>query len=202
MTNYTTDSNQQISLGALIKMGGEGSVYHVAGSRNLIAKIYHAAKGQDHELGEKLRVMIAHPPKDPMQAHGHMSIAWPQTCLFDNGRFAGFMMPRVHSAAEILTYYNPTEREKRYSSITWKDLFVISRNLAAAVSAVHVDGYVVGDMNEGNIFVNNEGMVTLIDTDSFQVRDPLTGHLYRCKVGKGEFTPAELQGQDLNSVER
>ena len=84
--------------------------------------------------------------------------------------------------------------------MTW--LIAIARNLAAALAAVHARNYVVGDLNEGNIFVNDQSLVTLIDTDSFQVRDPRSGWVYRCNVGKGAFTPVELQGLDLKSVDR
>src|SRR5205085_2977941 len=41
-----------------------------------------------------------------------------------------------------------------------------------------------------------------VDTDSFQVRDPQTGTVYRCPVGKPDFTPAELQGETFREVDR
>ena len=57
--------------------------------------------------------------------------------------------------------------------------------------ALHERGYVVGDVNESNILVNRGALVTLIDTDSFQVRS--AEQVYRCRVGKPEYTPPELQ---------
>jgi TM2 domain-containing membrane protein YozV len=44
-------------------------------------------------------------------------------------------------------------------------------------------------------------MVTLVDTDSFQVRDS-KGIIHRCPVGVPEYTPPELQGTKLDTVDR
>jgi DNA-binding helix-hairpin-helix protein with protein kinase domain len=48
--------------------------------------------------------------------------------------------------------------------------------------------------------VDQKGLVTVIDSDSFQYRSG--GQLYRCRVGKAEYTPTELQGQSLEKVDR
>src|SRR5262249_36106735 len=77
-----------------------------------------------------------------------------------------------------------------------------ARNLAAAVAAVHARGHVIGDLNESNVLASETALVTLVDTDSFQVRDPLTGAIHRCPVGKPEFTPPELQGKAFRQLDR
>src|SRR5438105_3869599 len=77
-----------------------------------------------------------------------------------------------------------------------------ARNIAAAVHAVHSRGYVIGDVNESNILVTDTALATLVDTDSFQVRDPGSGVVYRCPVGKPEFTPPELQGASFGEIDR
>ena len=76
------------------------------------------------------------------------------------------------------------------------------RNLAAAVGALHLRGYVIGDVNESNTLVTESALVTLVDTDSFQVRDPQTGLVYRCPVGTPQFTPPELQNKTFAHVDR
>jgi hypothetical protein len=38
-------------------------------------------------------------------------------------------------------------------------------------------------------------LVTFIDCDSFQVKEPTTGRVFRCVVGKGEYTAPELAGK-------
>ncbi|HEV2735870.1 MAG TPA: TonB family protein, partial [Longimicrobiaceae bacterium] len=42
----------------------------------------------------------------------------------------------------------------------------------------------------------------LIDTDSFQVRDPASGVVFRCPVGRPEFTPPELREHRFAEVDR
>jgi formylglycine-generating enzyme required for sulfatase activity len=70
------------------------------------------------------------------------------------------------------------------------------------MAALHARGYVVGDVNESNVLVAERSLITLVDTDSFQVRDAQTGVVYRCPVGKPEFTPPELQGRRFADVDR
>jgi WD40 repeat protein len=59
---------------------------------------------------------------------------------------------------------------------------------------------VIGDVNESNVLVAEDAIVTLVDTDSFQVNDGTT--VYRCTVGKPEYTPPELQGVSFRDVDR
>jgi len=68
------------------------------------------------------------------------------------------------------------------------------------VRSVHSRGYVIGDVNESNVLVAEDAIVTLVDTDSFQVNDGTT--VYRCTVGKPEYTPPELQGMSFRDVDR
>ena len=66
-----------------------------------------------------------------------------------------------------------------------------AKNLAAAFYIIHKYGYVIGDVNEGNILVTKKACVRLIDCDSFQVQTRDT--IYHCEVGVAQFTPPELQ---------
>ncbi|WP_054849042.1 ankyrin repeat domain-containing protein [Vulcanisaeta sp. JCM 14467] len=50
----------------------------------------------------------------------------------------------------------------------------------------------MGDLNDRNVLVNSDGFVTLIDTDSFFIRDPDTGRIYPSEVGVGEYTAPEV----------
>jgi formylglycine-generating enzyme required for sulfatase activity len=50
--------------------------------------------------------------------------------------------------------------------------------------------------------VNNRGLPTIIDTDSFQVSDPYSGKIYRCLVGSEGFTPAELIRVNIADVDQ
>ena len=65
----------------------------------------------------------------------------------------------------------------------------------AQVSAIHDAGYVIGDLNQSNILVTSRGLVTFIDTDSFQVKED--GRRYLCLVRTPEYVAPELVGKDL-----
>ncbi|HZT79366.1 MAG TPA: hypothetical protein VFA26_04045, partial [Gemmataceae bacterium] len=186
--------------GRVLARGGEAAIYEVPGKPALVAKVYH--KPADGRAA-KLAAMIAAPPEDPMAASGHASIAWPSDRLFriDKGPYcAGFVMPRVDNARTVFDFYNPARRLKQCPLFHYGYLMRTARNLAAAVHAIHQRGYVIGDVNESNILVTNQALVTLVDTDSFQVSDGQRVH--RCLVGKPEYTPAELQGARFADLDR
>lgn len=197
-------SGQLITLDtrSAIASGGEGRIYAVLQNPSLVAKIYHKPTDED---ADKLTVMFSMPPDAPIAAPGHASIAWPIDLLRTAGtteKIVGFLMPRVTKVAPIHTFYTPKTRREQKPLFNYLYLHRTARNLAAAVNALHVRGYVIGDVNESNILVTDTALVTLVDTDSFQVRDPYTGYVYRCPVGKPEFTPPELQGQTFRNIDR
>lgn len=197
------ESNGQILVldpSAELGAGGEARIY--AAPANLAAKIYHRP---DEAQARKLAIMVAHPPRDPMLSRGHSSIAWPVDRLREvggGGRVVGFLMPRVRGLRPLVEFYNPKLRRQNCPFFDYRYLHRTARNLAAAVAAVHSRGHVVGDLNESNVLASETALVTLVDTDSFQVRDPKTGATHRCPVGKPEFTPPELQGKAFRKLDR
>lgn len=191
-----------IDTNTAIASGGEGRIYPIAQDPSLVAKIYHRPTDED---ADKLTVMFSMPPDAPIAAPGHASIAWPLDLLHTVGgreKIVGFVMPRVTKVLPIHTFYTPKTRREQKPLFNYLYLHRTARNLAAAVNALHARGYVIGDVNESNILVTDTALVTLVDTDSFQVRDPYTGYVYRCPVGKPEFTPPELQGQTFREIDR
>jgi DNA-binding helix-hairpin-helix protein with protein kinase domain len=60
----------------------------------------------------------------------------------------------------------------------------------------------VSDVNQSNFLVNDQALATLVDTDSFQVRDPDGSKVYRCPVGTPDYTPPEMQGVAFAGVNR
>jgi TonB family protein len=180
-----------------IGAGGEARVLRVPGEDGLVAKLYRAPTLAH---AAKLARMIEAPPA----LEGGAALAWPVDLLTDpnGGRFAGFLMPRAEGP-RIFELYNPVSRRHVAPLFDWGRLHRAGMGLAAAFDALHGHGYVVGDVNESNILVSPEdASVTLVDADSFQVRDPLTGAVYRSGVGKAEFTPPELQGARFAEVDR
>ncbi len=190
--------NPQDTLGK----GGEALVFPVQNTPSLCAKLYHDPTETQFR---KLSVMLANPPEDPMAAQSHISIAWPHDILrfmFHGERFAGFLMPRAEGMRPLFNVYNPVTRRKESPLFSYRYLLRASRNMAASIHALHQRGYVVGDVNESNILVADTALVTLVDCDSFQVRDPARNTVYRCPVGKPEFTPPELQNRNFRMVDR
>jgi len=186
----------------ILGTGGEAKVFAVYQKPNLVAKIYHKPT---KKRAKKLDIMLANPPGDPMASQGHISIAWPVDLLETTDptpKTIGFLMLNVSGMSSILNFYNPQIRRKKCPLFNYKYLHRSARNLAAAVRAIHNRGYVIGDINESNILVSDSSLVTVVDTDSFQVTDPNTGDIHRCPVGKPEYTPPELQGVTFAHADR
>ena len=201
---------QRLSTGQILSLdansppgrGGEGYIYAVQGNGTLAAKVYHDAT---EARIRKVAVMRCNPPADPMAAQDHISIAWPidLTCNTNHpGQPVGFLMPRVQGMDPLFKFYTPGTRRQQFPLLNYTYLHRTARNLTAAVSALHARGYVIGDVNASNVLVADTALVTLVDTDSFQVSDPENGIVYRCPVGTPEYTPPELQGADLACMDR
>lgn len=194
-------SNEIITLDqtSILGYGGEARVYAVLEDATLAAKVYHKPRDT-----HKLLAMLANPPENLMAGQGRCSIAWPIDLLrtVDGSDIVGFLMPRISGMHSILEFYNPKARRSNCPFFNYQYLHRTASNLAATVGALHASGYCIGDLNESNILVNDAAFVTLVDTDSFQVRNSNNGVVYRCLVGKPEFTPPELQGKSFTQLDR
>ena len=207
MTTLTNQSGQSIQLAQELGRGGEGAVFALAGRGDLVAKLYHPEQ-RTRQREAKLAVMVANPPRNARaitvanQAKAVLpALAWPNELLYLQGQFAGFVMPRIDRCPNIFEVYNPKLRSLRYPKVDRRFLHHAARNLAIVLAGLHASGYVMGDVNQKNILVNPQAMVTLVDADSFQVADG-NGAVYRCGVGVPEYTPPELQGKVLAQVDR
>ena len=162
--------------------GGEGDVYDVVGVPGYVAKVYKPDK-RTTERERKLSVMVSNQPSVMEQ------YAWPLDVLYENGQFIGYIMPKINGKEKLRNIYVYDKRKGK----PWSLFIAIAKNLSAAVHNVHEIHQVVGDLNPENILVNpNDGMVTLVDTDSYHISD--SSRTYRCGVGMPEFVAPELQG--------
>lgn len=181
---------RRLSLQPALTTGGEATVYPVVEHPQLVAKVYHRPTAPTQ--ADKLAWMISHPLT--VRRGQHPGVAWPQATLhYQDGRLAGYLMPRVADAVQVVSVYTPLLRQRISPDFSWQYLHRTARNLAAAFEAVHTAGYIVGDVNERNVLVSRGATVTLVDADSFQVRATHQGRtvVHTCPVARPEYLAPE-----------
>jgi DNA-binding helix-hairpin-helix protein with protein kinase domain len=186
-----------VTLGKKIGSGGEGDVFEISSSSpNFVAKLYH--KPLDVQKQEKLRLMVQG-CNDRLKTIS----AWPTELIFSGKtcQICGFIMPKVSEYKPIHMLYGPSHRKQVFPEANWRFLVRAAKNCAAAFSVIHKYGYVIGDVNEGNILVDKRASIQLIDCDSFQVRGK-DEKKYFCEVGVAQYTPPELQNLKDFKTER
>ncbi|MBA4064547.1 MAG: hypothetical protein C0501_12715 [Isosphaera sp.] len=175
-------------------VGGQASVYGVAGRPDLAVKVYDTPPT---DLGDRLAAMLARPPAGLLDVTAPAAVAWPlDSVIGANGRCVGLVLPRVTGRTSFGEVVNPAARPV---GVGFGVLVRAARNLAAAVAGLHAAGVQPGDLNPNNALVGPNGEVVLIDTDSAQV--PAPNGLFRCPVGVPEWRPPELQGLPIGSVD-
>nr|WP_245231202.1 topoisomerase DNA-binding C4 zinc finger domain-containing protein [Zongyanglinia huanghaiensis] len=128
-------------------------------------------------------------------------IAYPGEIASDQrGNFIGFVMRRVTGCRPVHELYDPKSRKIHFPKADYRFLIHSALNVARAVGKVHQTGCVIGDLNHSGVLVAPDATVALIDADSFQFR--VNGRSYPCVVGVPDFTPPELHGKNLATVER
>ncbi len=186
---------RRITLGPQLARGGEGSVYPVTDRPDLVAKVYHGPVSA--EKAAKLAAM-ARLPSDRLRRLA----AWPMDTLHDRsgGMVRGILMPRVQDHRELHVLYGPKTRLQEFPDAGLPFLVHAAANVARAFAVIHEHGHVIGDVNHGSVLVSKQGTVTLVDCDSFQIRDGQRH--YFCTVGVPTHTPPELQGKSFAGLVR
>ena len=195
MTVLTNSRGITVRIGNEIARGGEGIVYEILGDSNHVAKIYFKEVSQEKQ--KKLFLMPGMATKELLSI-----CAWPVEVLFakSGGKLKGFVMPKIHGH-EIHDLYSPASRKQIFPDADWRFLILVARNLAATIDTIHMHGHVIGDINQkGILVVKPQGVVRLIDCDSFQIQHNNSHFL--CDVAVRDFTPPELQGRSLSGVLR
>ncbi|MFZ3167625.1 MAG: S-layer protein domain-containing protein [Candidatus Methanoperedens sp.] len=203
---YDNEGNQ-VQLIGTGKSGGEGAIYSIEGKNDLCAKIFHQHK-INNELHEKVQAMVNNPPYDPTWLTiKHKSIAWPKGVLYrdqERTQFIGFTMPLINIKAfrESHKYYDSSDRLRILADFTWQHLLTIAKNIASAIGALHEKGHCIGDLRETNILVSSNALITLIDCDSFQVKDRAREKIFYTRVGTGEYLPPEMMSVDFKNQDQ
>ncbi len=202
----------ELAIGPPLSRGGQGTIHVVRGVPERVLKRFHESElARVSDLEERLRAMVAHRPEGWRETSGHTMLAWPSDVVLDGDRFVGHVMPRLRLAdvVELHVLANPSDRRDPggstpawVRSFTWRHLVRTGANLALATDVLHRSGYVVGDFNERNILVRSDTRVTLVDCDSMQVPNPVSGVPFLCGVGRAEFTAPELLDVDIRTTPR
>lgn len=173
-----------------IGRGGEGIVYAVSNNPSLVAKLYLPRRLQPEdsrkELQAKIEAMLSYKIKTHID--GVLRVAWAEDALYDNGAFAGYIMPKVTFPYKIYDVYRNENRK-----YTWKSSVQFAYNLSWVVWYLHLNDIIIGDMNPNNIAIGEKGEVALLDCASFDIWDKRTGHHFPCAVGLEELLAPELQ---------
>ena len=198
---YLTQTGRIIQLAKIIAngKGGEGAVYEISSSPELVAKIYHPhilQKGHQ-ELEKKLPLMVA--LSDSILLN---NAAWPQDVLYDikTKQLRGFVMKKIEGHKEIHLLYGPKSRIRDFPDAGWSFLIRTATNVARVFELIHNCGHIIGDINARSVMVAKQATVRLIDCDSFQITTD--NERFTCNVGVPEYTPPELQGRSLHGIER
>ncbi len=183
MTFYSSD-NKQYTTTRELGRGGEGIVYELQDDSNKVLKYYTEALTPQRVQKLHKMVLMRSPAIDAYAA-------WPQALVRDaSGSVCGFIMRKLSGFMPLHMIFSPLDRKRMFPDKGYNFLVHVARNLAVAFHKLHEAGLVVGDVNEGNILINAQGMVAFIDCDSFQVKGD-HGYFY-CEVGVPRYTPPEL----------
>lgn len=182
------------SVAELIGKGGEGEVYAIKGRSGQAVKIYNTGLRSKRE--DKVRAMVG----EGFAIKTDL-VAYPGEVVTDHqGNFLGFVMRLVSGYRPLHELYSPKSRQRHFPKADYRFIVHAALNVARAVGKVHQTGCVIGDLNHSGVLVAQDATVALIDADSFQFS--LNGKSYPCVVGVPDFTPPELHGKNLASIQR
>lgn len=189
----TTPSGRALQLGRVLGKGAEAKIFNVEADGSLAVKIY--TDGRALERRDKVAAMIA----DRLLERAPF-VAFPIETVMANGAFAGFTMRKAVDAKLMHQLCSPVDRKVEFPDANFRFLVRAALNFARAVASINNLGAVIGDINESGALVDQKGLITVIDSDSFQYRSG--GQLFRCLYGKAEYTPPELQGRPFRTLDR
>ena len=206
MDNLKKRDGTPAQLGEVLSRGGEGFIHDVPALPWSVAKIW---REPSESQARKLDVLLSHPPNLTVDLAARFELAWPSDALYDDQDvMQGYLMPKVplDEYNELVSYCIPAARKMlesdRGAPFSRYELLTIARNLSEMFGRLHDAGYVIGDVNHTNFLVRRDGKLFMIDLDSVQATDPATKEVYRCTVGKEDFTPPRLMGLRFDEIDR
>lgn len=188
------NSRTRIQLGQKVGEGGEGGIYSIPSRPDWVAKVY--ANSPDSRKVQKLTAMPGLVTDNLRKIS-----AWPLDLLMDNrDKVAGFVMRKIEARKDIHELYSPKSRIQSFPEANYQFLVHVCANIARTFKVIHDHGHVIGDINHGSVLVGPNGLVSIIDCDSFQIDAGKT--IFTCDVGVPLFTAPEIHGKSLRGFPR
>ena len=154
--------------------GSYATVHTVPGLPGYAAKIFknvprlRMPQSPAYRNAKLQAMMQLLPPREPTRTR----LAWPTETVKDaQGTPIGYIMPKAPQGTVTLMELCETEgreSEKRHAA----DL------LQEAVTQLHRQEFVIGDISAGNTALSPDGTLWIYDCDSWQFTDPENGFLY------------------------
>lgn len=188
MAIYRNRAKEEIFLGEKLGFGGEADVYYLKDDESQVAKIYNDEHTINPKKHQKLKLMC-----DLYDDKIAQYYAWPKDIIYSNRKPVGIIMNNINEIdsdskyIKLINFYSLGAREQYFPNTEYKYMVHSALNFACAVDTLHQKEIVIGDINESNIFVNDENAtIKLLDCDSYQIED------FSADVGKPEFIAPEL----------
>lgn len=171
--------------------GGQAYVYHIrtGGYEDYCLKKYIKLDDARRNF-DRICYMIQHPPKNFMGSNS-FRICWPTALAYDMQKnFIGYVMPLAFENSrdlKILEVYNakPISQQSKYKNYPeWFDKYELDTNeglknrmkmlcnWSIALYSLHeTRKYVIVDLKPENVMATSSGMISIVDTDSFQISE-------------------------------
>ena len=187
--NFVRDGKGvRLHLGVKLGKGGEGTVYET--DRHLVCKVFHRGQLKRSTI-DKLKLMTS-------RAINHPAICWPVSLAYNShGEVVGYLMPKAQGKKLQSLVFIPISRLlQTLPHWTRLHLVKLTSTILDAVAYLHKLNVLLGDINGGNILVQDESHVFLVDCDSYQVES------FPSPMGTATYLPPELHGKQLRSTLR
>src|SRR5436190_11628000 len=183
---YVTDQDATVALRSALARGTAGDLYEIIGEKDYVAKIYH--KPLNERAERKLSELIAFAPAELLGV-----AAWPLTALrpAPGEAIRGVVMRRIAGMQPLYELDSPSQRRLHFPRADWRFLARVARHCAALVDTVHQKGIVLGDVQPGRFFVDEQGELQLVDCDSCQMT--VGDEVFHCLAVSPHYRAPELQ---------
>ncbi|MET9730785.1 hypothetical protein ABZZ79_09015 [Streptomyces sp. NPDC006458] len=158
-----------------IGAGSEGLVYAVGHDGSLVAKLVPdpADPVAYRRRVERLVRQRREPRTVRLLAGTPQRVAWPLAAVRTlRDDVEGYLMPDLRrDFLPFTALLTEAGRPDALPGATWATALAAAEALARLLADLHTEGYVVGDLNPDNLWVDAHGRVGMADVDSWQFTD-------------------------------